>query len=243
MKSLATVIPIVFSGRTEIKLALTNFTQPSIGTGWSRSASNQAFVLGLLDEPYGCWCRFDTVQGWSIGKGHPVDLIDLACRNLNGGYHCLREDYPEPGCQVYGGDLNTGTPLYRLPTIWTLEKFDEIEPACKLENPGEDDCLIDLCIVETRFVMEVIENRGTLDTDSMLLSNGFSVENTCVGTAEGKTNTFECCGIYPTKLPFKATVDGDRVRDCCGERTYNVDFSCCANEATSEVISQTLGTC
>jgi len=241
MKSLASLLPIVFSGRAEIKLALTNTTQP-FGL---RSASNSAMLLGVLDNPYGCWCRFDTSLGWSSGKGAPVDLIDLACKYLNGGYHCLREDYPS--CSVSGGDthiLNTGMPLYMPPNVWTLTSFDDIEPACRAFNPSKDDCVIDLCVVETRFTMEITrDGMGLLDKGSYLHTNGFSTEDNCIGQPEGNSNTFECCGSYPTKIPFKATSDGERVRDCCGKRTYNVDFSCCANEATSEVISRTLGTC
>ena len=88
-------------------------------------------------EDYGCWCYFDGVKG----HGDPVDTVDQHCKQLNLGYECIKMDHPECNVtwieyysdimQVMNGDLKT-------------------EEMCSEFN--EDQCAIDVCTVEVRFV-------------------------------------------------------------------------------------------
>merc|ERR1712228_1032508 len=202
-------------------------------------------ALRLVDDHYGCWCRFQAEPGWSKGKGQPVDDFDVGCKDLNRGYTCLQMDYPN--CDVFGETRTNPTDaLYQAPAILGSETNQEIIDACISNNPmlsssgPERRCRQDTCVVESNFVLGLIIQlrQGILIEDSYQHQNNFNPRSQCTaGSNGGQNGIFEtqCCGNYPDKFPYKTTKDGTPFRGCCGEKTFFVDRHCCKDAAISKI--------
>ena len=89
-------------------------------------------------EDYGCWCYFD---GTKKGHGEPVDLVDENCKNLNLGYECVKMDNP---------DCNVTWVEYYSDIMQVINGEMETYEMC--EDFNDDQCAIDVCAVEVRFV-------------------------------------------------------------------------------------------
>jgi len=248
-KKLFILTASVYAGRNEI----INMVQNGVANTTVRSGSFTVMTnaMRLVEDYYGCWCRFEQDPGWSKGKGQPIDEFDSGCKDLNRGYACLQMDYPS--CDVFGESRTNPTDaLYVSPAITGSETIEQIRQACIDNNPmptasgPERRCRQDTCVVESNFVVGLMIQlrQGNLIEDSYQHGNGFEPRSLCLaGSNGGQNGVFEtqCCGTYPDKFPFKTTKDGIAFRGCCGERTYFVDRHCCKDDSVSEVAP--VGTC
>jgi hypothetical protein len=188
-------------------------------TGNSPSSRSLSLSLGAtFDElnQYGCWCYFEQDHG--MGHGQTLDDFDSLCKVLANGYDCIKLDVGA-SCIPWEVNYNSGQSggLENLPTT------------CANNNPG-DDCKINSCIVEGRFVLnlfqQIVMNQAQLD-QSMKTSNGFIQEQVCAfGTGETE-GPVQCCGEYPQRFKFRTNAGA---MACCGREVFpTAMMECCAN--------------
>lgn len=201
---------------------------------------------------YGCWCYFQDDHG--KGRGPAVNGVDSICKTLQKGYSCiLLEDVTtNNNCIPWEVNYNATTGLGQDPNEESFANL--LNSKCYQDN--DNDCAAKTCIVETYFIINLLEPmlNGDYSTDYNH-ENGFDtstgckrgLENTTIlpGTTIGNGVTTmaatteepiietACCGRYPFKKQY-VSVNGSR--ECCqGINLYNpVLWMCCDDGSVSK---------
>lgn len=194
---------------------------------------------------YGCWCYFDDKVG--NGKASPVDPIDNECRNLHRNYECAIADHGEtcvPWSVTYFPVLGTSF----------IAQQGSITAACHHTNTvltQFGDCAKTACIIETHFTNEYttitqsynpnfatfshhIFQAGTNPPNTVIIGSNpnFDPEKKCksIRKYEKDKSPRQCCGVYPTRYPFKAfSYQPTKTQACCVDEVYSVNNQCCVS--------------
>ena len=147
-------------------------------------------------------------------------LNDQLCKQLHDGYACAvidQEDNVSEPCEPWNVE-------YKAVSIFSNSpKID-----CDAAN-SKNLCAAHACTVETYFQQQVISNLFAeieIDVLSFGHSKGnFDSRSGCPINQGVKSETRECCGVYPFRFPYKS-LEGSRA--CCAGKTYStVKYECC----------------
>lgn len=167
----------------------------------------------------GCWCNM--INNYDKRRGHPVGIMDTACRAHSHCYKCISMDYE---CTAID------TP-YQVSIDPQSNDF-----TCEDNN---DPCSIRACECDVELVNNIVLSAGDQGSSIAELTEygGFDPAAQCVvnpGGAGGKAD--QCCGEYPKRFPYFMD-NGDR--GCCEGKTYSTNsLECCT---TGEV--KGIGSC
>ena len=199
-----------------------------------------AILLLMVDiQYYGCWCYLDA--DWDTAKGPVQDGLDQECKNLVQNYRCLvldaldRGQTCDPAAQDYveynlfGGSANL--------------TYDCITNGNHLGDVDTQQCRQDLCVADGEFTLNlfalmfqsggIAASQPPYDPAVAHANNAggsslglFDPATDCRYASQGAGRSEkECCGIYPTRFPFK-TYNGDKA--CCGDKVYStISNQCC----------------
>jgi hypothetical protein len=201
--------------------------------GTSRQPTVRGMYLNLgsfimIDiKSYGCWCNFNN---GASGKGQPVDDIDMACKNLFGGYKCANVD--DVFCDATTVTYNSPDGFTSLP-VTIGEEFQ----ACTDANPG-NTCGASACAVEKFFIAKLLRlliSEGTVGLNASFKHDSFDPNVQC--NVQAQTGDLpaitECCGTYPSRMPYRTSFRG-----CCDNKLFSVATHCCSVDQVMDV-----GTC
>jgi len=171
---------------------------------------------------YGCWCYFEQDHG--MGHGQTLDDFDSLCKVLANGYDCIKLDVGA-SCIPWEINYNSGQ----------SGGLDNLPTTCAANNPG-DDCKINSCIVEGRFVLslfqQIVMNQAQLD-QGLKTNSGFNQDQVCnfgSGNVEGPVT---CCGAYPERFKFRTNAGS---MACCGQEVYPTAMMECCTSGSAELI-------
>jgi len=215
----------VFAGFSQIQAILNNET-----SGFARQLNDN--YLQMFD--YGCWC-YDPATGFGKGRGKPLDEFDRECRNLAHNYECMileTIDGAQGACATEEPWTQTYSTENALQHLFT-GNVEGVMDACVTDNAG-DSCAVNVCKAEMKFATVAIF-ATSLDGYSSTKQHrsGFDAreEGSCDQLQKDTFEDFErtCCGAYPNRFPYKKTAG----RDCCNDRTYDVNnLQCCKGTLT-----------
>merc|ERR1711879_1087581 len=173
---------------------------------------------------YGCWCNMG--QNLLQGVGQTVDNYDQACQSMQRCLRCAEIDASAGGyeCDVKSTAYSASMTL-NSQTGSMLANCDALNP----QNP----CGASLCMCETQFISEVIDNlwAGAAYASENLHRNGFERESTCMKGFAGQP-VYECCGLYPKRFPFNVNQQACCTDDASYGRAYNfATQECCEGGA------------
>lgn len=216
---------------------ITAFTLLDEQCGGLRDLTNPHFQVADLDN-YGCWCRFASTNHGK-GSGVPVDFFDGLCKHYHEAVTCLAMDY--------GTDCNPWEVTYQM-VVYPWSKTVDCE------SLNTDECAINLCKVETHFVIGVLdETTGLYGTrpDYQTYSSAHRDFDSSVWNYECKTGNkmgggqqLSCCGEYHLRYPFKTSTTGSAgvSKECCdkdngdfGTKTYNPTTSECCDGSVQPI--------
>jgi len=175
-----------------------------------------------IHNGWGCWCYFDENSG--RGRGQALNEGDALCKTMQHGYECIQLENAD--CTPWAAD-------YTEVSFFVAE--EAIMSTCEAANTG-DNCKINSCAVETRFVNKVY---GLLNVGAFKFEDNYKHENGFVPVdgcpiSPGIFSSKECCGEYPTKFPFKTN---NGVRKCCGDQVYESEVWMCCEDSDTIAIS------
>merc|ERR1712110_360391 len=144
---------------------------------------------------YGCYCFFGKNAG--KGSGKPRNQVDKLCKNLQFCYRCVTidswfnaDETCRPGEQTYVVNSNHET------------EGEKIMTECMVGN--DDDCSINTCCCETKFVADLIElfwDGYIFEPEYKHQPEGpFSWDLNCY--VKPATKVLSCCGEYPERFPY-----------------------------------------
>jgi len=185
---------------------------------------------------YGCNCwpsNFDGAPAkasslnpsWHMGKnGRPVSDLDAACMKMRDQLTCLALDRQDG---LYVDPVSGSAHLQKLCGRFTTFEFHQdgsgniiCGPASNPEygaNVSEDMCKLASCSIQREFSIEAAVLLGA-SPSSFPASNAneygiFMDDNRCAKSGDGSGNVVtECCGDYPSRLPFNSLF-----KVCCGD--------------------------
>ena len=201
----------------QLEKAISNTTQGE------RILSDYPMVtfFGHILSGYGCWCRWDGEVFHRQGHGKAQDPLDAACKVLQHGYTCSLLDN-SGNCNAMKKVYNE-IPFYQIGTELA---------ACTINNFG-DDCAIQACTIEARFINTIhdlmITDFNSLASENLMHEN-FDTESNCVVKSvlpPDFSTEKECCGDYPERSPY-FPMEGKN--DCCNGKVFLASsFECCAD--------------
>merc|ERR1711981_58151 len=191
-------------------------------------------MLGSFSE-YGCWCYFSegvmNDEPGIKGAGPAQDTLDNLCRVLTNNYHCSMLDVEA------GGSCVLNEVDYNEINFFPITTETDYQAECTANN-ANDQCAIDACMVEGKFIktffVELFLNgninhnlkHDTFDTD--ICKDGRGADGSTSGRSE-----LECCGLIPERTPFNPK-DGQRA--CCGADIFDtVARECCDDFTVQDV--------
>ena len=250
-----TIITLFSASTAFLSKSLRNNLEINIDN-YSRPLRNGAvsIITSLLSDDYGCWCHFSDSNNLFVrGYGSPVDSFDTACQRLSRSYTCLKMDF---GLDCASFNKNSSeVAVYQAPTLSGSDDEDSVKNACRVNNPGLEDCELNTCYVESinilkskenyfcisifkffsKISMFVIETIRILTTSlpelSNKKSNGFNPERSCQKD-ENAISEIRCCGNHPSRLPYRYMLNGMVFRSCCGLKTYDPSAFCCSSDTS-----------
>merc|ERR1711879_187802 len=162
-----------------------------------------------------------------MGKGVPINGVDLLCRTLHEGYKCAILDVKAESekCVPYEVQYVAGT----------NRGLSQLIEKCQERNMN-DRCAERACIIEGYFVLNVFQaffDPQQNHSLQFLHANGFDREEECVNKKYlGEKREPFCCGNYPIRKPYN-NKDGNKM--CCGSLSYNSDVYQCCDQASEEI--------
>lgn len=202
---------------------------------------------------YGCWCNFDIDGALSrAGRGKPTDDWDQNCKSLYDNYQCILADgaeYPdgasecEPWSVEYGEVQTSNADLIQQECARIAGKFGAQAVALGLDvlygnyhgnnrQVEYNKCVEIACVVESTFIFNLanllLDTNGSLTEtnfdDTFQHSNPtFDSESVCVASQGVSDPERECCGVYPTRFPFKPL---GGARECCADHVVRAAGTC-----------------
>lgn len=176
---------------------------------------------------YGCWCFLDDQHG--RGRGQPANSLDEICADYHKAIDCVMiDDFNETGevdCIPWEVKYNQGN---------VFGNIDSIVDSCINNNPETSNCVINTCIAEGAFIINLITfsfGGNQIESATYLHDNGFDYNSNCSisGARQGQTIEKECCGSLPTRYPYNPN---SGQKSCCNEVTYNSAVQQCCSDGS-----------
>lgn len=172
---------------------------------------------------YGCWCHF----GADLMRGHgdPQNDHDTICMDLQNCLRCIQID--EVPATVGGGICNPKSSTFQLGASF-FSGEQALMTECGAANSG-NDCGKFSCVCEMNFIAALVDKmfEGYVYDASFKhddAGGSWNFEDNCITPHATAPKTKECCGNYPSRVPF-----------------YIENRSCC--EATQELYSEVSHNC
>jgi len=159
----------------------------------------------------GCWCNM--INNYEKRRGHPVGIMDTACRAHSHCYKCIDMDFE---CSA----IDTAYQVF----------IDPVSNDFTCEE-NSDPCSIRACECDVELVNNIALTAGDEGQSIAALTEygGFDPSTQCLsnpsGGSGGKPDT--CCGDYPKRFPYFTDFGA---RGCCAGKTYSTNsLECCAS--------------
>jgi hypothetical protein len=153
------------------------------------------------------------INNYDKRRGHPVGIMDTACRAHSHCYRCITMDF----------DCSAVDSPYQVFIDPATNEF-----TCEKNN---DPCSIRACECDVELVNSIVLSAGDEGPyiSDLTEYGGFDPVTQCVagGGSGSGGKPDQCCGEYPKRFPFFTDYGA---RSCCKGKTYSTNsLECCSS--------------